>query len=91
MLLTVAELPAYMRTACKLLADADRRAVEDYLAAHPRAGSLIEGTGGVRKLRWARDGMGKTGGVGVTYCFHSVAMPLYRLTMVAKNERTNLS
>jgi hypothetical protein len=45
----------------------------------------------VRKLRWARDGRGKSGGVRVIYYFHSEAMPLYLLTMFAKNERANLS
>ena len=91
MLLTVAELPEYLRTAGKLMADTDRRAIVDYLAAQPTAGDLIEGTGGVRKLRWARDGRGKSGGVRVIYYFHSDAMPLYLLTMFAKNERANLS
>ena len=91
MLLSVAELPEYMRTAGKLLAEADRRAVVEYLATHPKAGDLIEGTGGVRKLRWARDGRGKSGGGRVIYYFHSESMPLYLLTMFAKNERANLS
>ena len=91
MLLTVAELPEYLRAAVRLLADADCRAIIDHLAAHPAAGDLIEGTGGVRKLRWARDGRGKSGGVRVIYYFHSEAMPLYLLTMFAKNERANLS
>jgi len=91
MLLTVAELPEYLRAAARLLADADRRAIVDHLAAHPASGDLIEGTGGVRKLRWARDGRGKSGGVRVIYYFHSEAMPLYLLTMFAKNERANLS
>jgi hypothetical protein len=91
MLLTVAELPEYLRTAGKLLSDEDRRAVVSYLAAHPKAGDLMEGTGGVRKLRWAREGRGKSGGVRVIYYFHSEAMPLYLLTMFAKNERANLS
>jgi hypothetical protein len=75
MLLTVAELPEYLRTAGKLLTDVDRRAIVDHLAAHPAAGDLIEGTGGVR----------------VIYYFHSRVMPLYLLTMFAKNERANLS
>ena len=90
-LLTVADLPEYLRAAARLLADADRRAIIHHLAAHPEAGDLIEGTGGVRKLRWARDGRGKRGGVRVVYYFHSEAMPLYLLTMFAKNERANLS
>ena len=91
MLLNVAELPEYLRAAARPLADADRRAIIDHLAAHPANGDLIEGTGGVRKLRWGRDGRGKSGGVRVVYYFHSEAMPLYLLTMFAKNERPNLS
>ena len=83
-----ARVPACNR---RLLADADRRAIIDHLAAHPADGDLIEGTGGVRKLRWGRDGRGKSGGVRVIYYFHSEAMPLYLLTMFAKNERANLS
>ena len=43
------------------------------------------------KIRWARDGRGKSGGVRVVYYFHSEAMPLYLLTMFAKNEQANLS
>ena len=89
--MTVAELPEYLRAATRLLADADRRAIVDHLAACPMAGDLIEGTGGVRKLRWARDGRGKSGGVRVIYYFHSEAMPLYLLPMFAKNSRANLS
>ena len=91
MLLTVAELPEYLRAATRLLADADHRAIVEHLAAHPAAGDPIEGTGGVRKLRWARDGRGKSGGVRVIYYFHSEAMPQYLLTLCAKNERANLS
>lgn len=88
---TVAETPEYIRRAEKLLSDDERRDVLQYLAAHPRAGDLMEGTGGVRKLRWARGGRGKSGGVRVIYYFHSDAMPLYLLTLFAKNERANLS
>jgi hypothetical protein len=91
MLLTVAELPEYLRAAAKLLVDDDRRAIIEHLSARPTAGDLVEGTGGVRKLRWARDGRGKSGGVRVIHYFHSEAMPLYLLTMFAKNERANLT
>ncbi len=55
---------------------------------HP---GLIEGTGGIRKIRWAREGMGKRGGVRVIYYFHSERIPLYLLTVFGKNERADLS
>jgi len=90
-MLTIAEVPEYIRRSEKLLSDGDRRDVVNYLAAHPKAGDLMEGTGGVRKLRWGRGGQGKSGGVRVIYYFHSEVMPLYLLTLFAKNERANIS
>lgn len=90
-MLTIAELPEYIRRAEKLLTEEERRDIVDYLAVNPRAGDLMEGTGGVRKLRWGRQGRGKSGGVRVIYYIHSELMPLYLLTLFAKNERANLT
>ena len=90
-MITIAELPEYIRGASKLLDSVERQDIVNYLAAHPKAGDLMEGTGGVRKLRWGRGNQGKSGGVRVIYYFHSDAMPLYLLTLFAKNERANLS
>jgi hypothetical protein len=91
MLITVAELAEYQRRAEKLLADSERLDIVNYVAAFPKAGDLVMGTGGVRKLRWRRGGKGKSGGVRVIYYFHSERMPLYLLTVFAKNERADLS
>jgi hypothetical protein len=90
-LITVAEMPEYIRRATKLLSQSERNDVVDYVAATPKAGDLIQGTGGVRKLRWARSGRGKSGGVRVIYYFHSEALPLYLLTEFGKGERADLS
>ncbi len=90
-MITIAEVPEYIRQAEKLLTEAERQDVVSYLAAHPKSGDLIEGTGGIRKLRWGRGGRGKSGGVRVIYYFHSELMPLYLLTLFAKNEQGNLS
>lgn len=87
---TIAETPEYIRRAEKLLSDEERRDVLSYLATHPRAGDLMEGTGGVRKLRWSRGGRGKSG-VRVIDYFHAETTPLYLLTLFAKNERANLT
>lgn len=59
-MITVAELPEYIRCAEKLLSEAERRNIVDYLAEHPRAGDVMEGTRGIRKLRWGRGGRGKS-------------------------------
>lgn len=90
-MLTIAELPEFISTADKLLTEPERQDIVRYLADHPKAGVLMEGTGGVRKLRWGRGGQGKSGGVRVIYYFHDVAMPLYLLTLFAKVDQANLS
>ncbi len=62
-----------------------------FLAAHPKTGDIMEGTGGIRKLRWAREGKGKSGGVRIIYFYHNNEMPLYLLTLYGKNEKDDLS
>lgn len=91
MLITVGETPEYVRRATRLLSESERSELIDHVAANPRAGDLVQGTGGVRKLRWARGGRGKSGGVRVIYYFHSEALPLYLLTMFGKAEKADLS
>jgi len=88
---TIAELPAYRSCAEKHLSEEERQALIDYLAEHPKAGDVMRGTGGVRKLRWGKGGRGKSGGVRVVYYFHDERLPLYLLTLFAKNEQANLT
>ncbi len=87
----VAELPSFIRLADKLLSQDERIALISYLAEHPKAGDLMEGTGGVRKLRWRRSGQGKRGGLRIIYYYYDDAMPLYLLTLFAKGDKTNPS
>jgi hypothetical protein len=88
---TIAEMPEFSRNATNLLREDEIQALISYLAEHPAAGVLLAGTGGVRKLRWAREGRGKSGGVRVIYYFHSERLPLYLLTIFGKNEKANLT
>lgn len=87
----IAELPTYAQLAQKLLSAEERQDLIGYLAEHPKAGCILEGTGGVRKLRWRRGGQGKSGGVRVIYYYHDELMPLYLLTLFAKGDKTNLA
>ena len=87
----IAELPTYMRLAEKLLSVEERQDLINYLAEHPKSGDIMEGTGGVRKLRWRRGGQGKSGGVRVIYYFYDDLMPLYLLTLFAKGDKVNLT
>ena len=87
----IAELPSYARLAAKLLDPQERQDLIAYLANHPETGDIMEGTGGVRKLRWSRGGQGKSGGVRVLYYYHDARMPLYLLTLFAKGDKANLT
>jgi hypothetical protein len=88
---SVVETPEFLSATRKLMSDEDRALLVDYLACNPKAGDLIPGTGGVRKLRWGLEGRGKRGGARVIYFHHDADMPLFALTAFAKNERADLS
>lgn len=88
---TITELPEYIKRSNSLLNELERKSVIDYLSEHPKSGDLIEGTGGIRKLRWSKGNKGKSGGVRVIYYYHDERIPLYLLTMFGKSEQANLT
>lgn len=64
---TVAETPVFIRYAAEVWTDAERQEFISFIAANPLAGDLIRGSGGCRKVRWSRGGMGKRGGARIIY------------------------
>ena len=91
MLQTVAETPVFIRRARKLLSEGEHDDLLTFLASHPGAGDEIVGTGGVRKVRFAAKGRGKSGGVRVIYFFYDEDIPIYALLVYGKNERADLT
>ena len=89
--ITVVETSIFTRRVEKLLSAEEREALVDYLAANPEAGDVMEELGGIRKVRFAAKGRGKSGGVRVIYFFHTENTPLYALMVYAKNEKADLS
>ena len=83
-LITVAEALPFLRQVTSLWNEDEHHAFVDYIAANPEAGDVIPDTGGVRKVRWSRAGMGKRGGARVIYFYHDNTMPLYLLLAYAK-------
>ena len=88
---TVAETASYLAWAKSVMTEDERDAVVTLLATNPTAGVVIVGTGGVRKLRFAIGGRGKSGGVRIIYYFHDERLPVYVLAGFAKNEKATLS
>jgi mRNA-degrading endonuclease RelE of RelBE toxin-antitoxin system len=88
---TVAETTEFQRQVTKLLSDDERQELIDLLAKSPTAGDPIPGTNGVRKLRFAAKGKGKSGGARVIYYFYDETLPLCALMAYGKGEKDNLS
>lgn len=61
------------------------------LLADPKVGDVMQGTGGVRKMRFAFEHRGKSGGVRVIYVDFEVYEKIYLLTAYTKNEKDNLT
>jgi hypothetical protein len=89
--ITVIETPSFLRDAKKFLDDDEQKELVSFLAYNPTAGTVLKDTGGVRKIRWAREGGGKSGGFRVIYFFYSLDIPLFALAIFAKNEKSNIS
>jgi len=82
------ELPAFERRRADYLDDAAFRNLQDALMKSPDAGRVIEGTGGLRKMRFAdaRRGKGKRGGLRVIYYWYQSRGILLLLVAYAKTE-----
>lgn len=90
---TFIELPAFGRVRAKYLTDADYLALQNALMQQPTAGDVIEGTGGLRKLRHAdpRRGKGKRGGLRVIYYWWLGGDRFWLFTVYDKDEATDLT
>ncbi|WP_298234414.1 transcriptional regulator [uncultured Azohydromonas sp.] len=84
------ESPVFAAKLADYLDDDEYAALQTYLCEHPDAGALVRGSGGVRKLRWARPGSGKSGGVRVCYYVRTRAGQMLMLVIYAKSVRDSI-
>ena len=75
----------------KYLDDESYMALQNFLVEQPLTGDVIQGTGGLRKLRWSANGKGKRGGVRAIYLYLTVKSHIHFLTLYAKNEVSDLT
>ena len=87
---TVVETPVYAAKVERILTDDEREAFAVFIAQSPKAGSLVRGAGGVRKVQWAQKGMGKRGGARVIYCNRLNQGEIWLLTLYAKSEHSTI-
>ena len=90
---TFIELPSFERNRQSYLSDENFRAFQQMLMTNPEAGDVIEGTGGLRKVRYADDkrGKGKRGGLRVIYYWWLSGKQFWLYTIYNKDEMDDLT
>jgi mRNA-degrading endonuclease RelE of RelBE toxin-antitoxin system len=73
------------------LGDDEYRNLQNYLIERPDAGAIIQRSGGVRKVRWAAGGKGKSGGVRIIYYWLKADYQIFLLTIYGKSEKSDLT
>ncbi|WP_017926834.1 hypothetical protein [Thioalkalivibrio sp. HL-Eb18] len=89
-MLTVVETEFFSRLVSDYWNESDREAFAAYLACNPDAGDVVPRSGGLRKIRWSRPGMGKRGGVRVIYYNRMAKGQIWLLLIYAKSADDNI-
>ncbi len=87
----VVETPGYLKDAEAIFTPQEREEIVIMVARDPECGEIMQGTGGVRKVRVGRGGRGKSGGGRVIYIHRDAEHPIFLLAAFAKNDKANLS
>lgn len=86
------ELPIFRKRWKELgLTEADLFRLQNELLADPKTGAVMQGTGGIRKMRFAFEHQGKSGSSRVIYVDFEVYEKIFLITAYAKNEKDNLT
>ena len=85
------ETPTFSRMRRELMQDDEFLALQLYLLEHHEDGDTISHTGGCKKLRWCRYGMGKRGGIRIIYYARALSGRLYLLLAYPKNAKDDIS
>lgn len=89
---TFVELPIFQKKWKAMgLNDKDLKRLQEELISDPKVGAAIQGTGGLRKMRFAFEKRGKSGSVRVIYVDFEVYEKIYLITAYPKNEKENLT
>jgi hypothetical protein len=85
------ETATFTKMVTTLLTDEEYRRLQNELVEDPQRGDLIKGGGGIRKLRHAVQGRGKSGGVRVIYYWAKDNHQIYMLVVYPKSKKDTLT
>lgn len=89
--MTVVETKAFIEQAKSRMTEEEVNSAIVMIAKDPTCGVLIRGMEGVRKVRYRVAGKGKRGGVRIVYYYYNEGIPVFLLTVFAKNEKVDLT
>ncbi len=85
------ETSIFVQQIQRLLSDEEYKTLRKYLKDNPDITPIIQGTGGARKMRWAKKGRGKSGGIRVIYLYRSRQGDIFLLLAFSKSDQENLN
>lgn len=89
--MVIVETSIFTRRIDELLTGDEYRLLQSELVYRPDLGRIIPGSGGLRKLRWALPGRGKSGGARIIYYWVVDKNTILMLYAYAKNELSDLT
>jgi mRNA-degrading endonuclease RelE of RelBE toxin-antitoxin system len=89
--MVIVETSVFTRQVQKFLSDEEYKQLQSELVNRPDVGSVIPGSGGLRKVRWGYQSQGKRGGVRVIYYWVAAHDRLLMLLMYPKNVQDDLT
>ncbi len=90
-MITIIETAQFLKKAKQIMTPAEKDELITTIARNPKAGEVIPKTGGVRKLRVAREGQGKSRSFRSLYYYYDNQNPAFLFTVFGKNEKVNLT
>ena len=85
------ETPTFTRQITALISDEEYEELQQALLANPDAGDLVRAGGGIRKLRWAKAGTGKSGGIRTIYFWRKTHDQILMLLAYPKSKKDTLT
>lgn len=89
--MVIIETSMFTRRIKELMSDDDYKDFQEALVNRPDMGVIIQGTGGLRKVRWKLEGRGKSGGIRAIYYWVTLDEHIYMLLAYPKNEQDELT
>ncbi len=89
--MVIIETPLFTKRIIEVMSDDSYREFQNSLIAYPEMGKIIQGSGGLRKVRWGISGQGKQGGARIIYYWAVSINQIYMLMVYSKNEQVNLT